>query len=98
MFTSSAAPVTPVRVAENQDKIQQERAPQVSGSELRFDAYWETLSELDREQFEQAAVENAEPFNQRFYAERKEESGTLFKTIRRSILLAELERRSQSAE
>ena len=52
VFTSSAAPVTPVRVAENQDKIRQERAPQVSESDLRFDAYWEALSESEREQFE----------------------------------------------
>jgi hypothetical protein len=67
-------------------------------NELRFDAYWEALSELDRQQFEQAAVENAEPFNQRFYAERKEDGGTLFKTIRRTILLAELDRRSKGSE
>ena len=98
VFTSPAAPVTPVRVAENRDKIQQERGPQVSESDLRFDAYWEALSELDREQFEQAAVENAEPFNQRFYAERKEDGGTLFKTIRRTILLAELDRRSKGSQ
>ena len=98
VLTSSAAPVTQVRVVENQDKVQPERAPKVSESELRFAAFWETLSESEREQFEQEAVSKAEPFNQRFYVERKQEGGILFKTIRRTILLAELMRRTQLAE
>jgi hypothetical protein len=87
VFTSPAAPATPVRVAENQDKVQQERAPQVSESDLRFDAYWVTLSETERDQFEQEAFAHAEPFNQRFYTEGKERGGSLFKTVQRKILL-----------
>ena len=43
VFTSSAAPVTPVRVAGNQDKVQQERVSEVSESNQRLDAYCEKL-------------------------------------------------------
>jgi hypothetical protein len=46
----------------------------------------QTLFEVEQEQFEQEAIDNAEPFNQRFYAERKTEGGSLFRTVRRSIL------------
>jgi hypothetical protein len=59
----------------------------VSESERRFDAYWETLSELDRERFDQEAVAKAEGFDQRFYTDGKGRDGSLFRTVQRRILM-----------
>ena len=88
----------PSRIPENQDKIRAQEPVVASELERRFDTFWDGLSEGEREEFERQAFDHAEPFNQRFYVERKQEGGILFKTIRRTILLAELVRRSQPAE
>ncbi len=71
VFFSSAAPEASARHVVNQDKSQPERAPEVTGSERRFDAFWETLSERERGQFEQEAVATEAGFDQRFYMDGK---------------------------
>jgi plasmid replication initiation protein len=84
--------------SENQDRIRAQESVVVNALDQQFDTFWDSLSEPEREEFERQAFDHAEPFNQRFYVERKQEGGILFKTIRRTILLAELMRRTQLAE
>jgi len=88
----------PSRSPENQDRIRAQESVVANALDQQFDTFWDGLSEREREEFERQAFDHAEPFNQRFYVERKQEGGILFKTIRRTILLAELVRRSQPAE
>jgi hypothetical protein len=86
------------RSLESQDRIRAQESVVATALDQQFDTFWDGLSEPEREEFERQAFDHAEPFNQRFYVERKQEGGILFKTIRRTILLAELMRRTQLAE
>jgi plasmid replication initiation protein len=98
VITTPIDTLAPSRSPENQDRIREQESVAANALDQQFDTFWDGLSEREREEFERQAFDHAEPFNQRFYVERKQEGGILFKTIRRTILLAELMRRSQSAD
>jgi hypothetical protein len=97
VITSPAANPTSPRVAENQDRVREEVAAPPSELDQRFDLFWDGLSDSEREQFEKDALEQAEAFNQRFYIERKERGGSLFKTVQRKILIGYFGSKSVSA-
>lgn len=82
-------PIQPVppRVAGNQDQVREEVTPESSELDQRFDAFWVSLSDSQREQFEKEAFDHAQPFNQRFYLERKQNGGLLFSTVQRRMLM-----------
>jgi hypothetical protein len=60
---------------------------QPSELEQEFETFWTALSEEEKASFEKEAFDNALPFNQRFYLEKKERGGVLFATIQRRMLI-----------
>jgi plasmid replication initiation protein len=98
VITAHAVNADKPNIIETQTRAKVEQPVVPSELDQRFDAFWQTLAETEREQFEQEAFEHAEPFNQRFYVERKEEGGILFKTIRRSILVTHFAQRAVASE
>jgi hypothetical protein len=75
------------RVVRVENKLKEEKPEAPSQIEVEFDLWWEAQGELEKSDFEAQAVEAASDFNRRFYLERKEQGGTIFKTVQRSILL-----------
>jgi hypothetical protein len=63
----------------------------VSEVEQKFDIFWGTLTDQEKESFERQAFEHAGAFNQRFYLERKQSGGALFTTVQKRMLLGYFE-------
>jgi hypothetical protein len=55
--------------------------------EKNFEAFWNSLPSEQKDHFEKEAFDHAQPFNQRFYLERKQGGGVLFSTIQRRMLI-----------
>jgi hypothetical protein len=66
--------------------LESARSP-VPELEKNFDIFWSSIAHEDKERFEKEAFDHAQPFNQRFYLEKKETGGVLFSTIQRRMLL-----------
>ena len=97
IITSPVTNPAPLRAAENQDRVKDEVPATPTEQDQQFDLFWDRLSDSEREQFEKDAFEQAEPFNQRVYMERKERGGSLFKTVQRKILIGYFGSKSVSA-
>ena len=86
VFSNPSVVKSTSRVGEISQDIPPEPV-QPSEQEKNFEAFWSTISDEDKVRFEQEAFNHAQPFNQRFYLERKQSGGVLFSTIQRRMLM-----------
>lgn len=77
-----------------EEPVVMEKAPEPTAIEIEFDSWWANISETARAEFENIAVSNADSFTRKFYLERSDNKGPGFQVIRRTLLLAEYQKRA----
>lgn len=76
-----------------EDPIVIEKAPEPTAIEIEFDLWWLNLSEAEKTDFENIAVEKADNFTRKYFLESRDRNGLAFQSIRKSILLSWYQRR-----